>query len=236
MKAYTDFLNGYDPTTNALVKQALEDVQASGLSPETLEQAGVRLFSGNADVLKDRLGRASIDGNPILKTSVLVEFPYYDKDGKVMLHEYKLIPSIQDKKYLHPMDTAAYPYILPSVWDIVDKPHKPLWITEGVKKVLKLIQHGRPCIGLSGVYNFKAGRNSEETESLSLWRELEAFNWKGRTVYIAFDSDLWTNPNVRTALFTLACTLIARGAAVKIPIWKGEKGIDDLLTGEVSHG
>ena len=231
--SFSYFLNGYNPSTNALVKQALEDMQdKSRLLPETLELAGVRIFSGNTDTIKNRLGFESIKGHPVLKISKLIEFPYYDKNSKILFYEFKLLPAIEDKKYLHPLNVPAYPYILPPVWDIADKPHKPLWITEGAKKVLKLIQHGRPCIGISGVYNFKAGKGSKETESLSLWRELEAFNWKGRIAYIGFDSDLCTNPNVRTALFTLACTLIARGAAVKIPTWKGEKGIDDFLASQ----
>ncbi|MCX5811097.1 MAG: DUF3854 domain-containing protein [Proteobacteria bacterium] len=230
-KDYSFFLNNYDPVTNGLVKMALEDVQASGLSPETLEKAGVRIFSGNTEELKGRLGFSSIAGNPILKTFILVEFPYHDKEGKAMFYEFKPYPSIEGKKYLHPKDTAAYPYILPFIWDIADKPHKPIWITEGMKKTLKLIQHDSPTIGLAGVFGFKAGKNSEEIESLSLWRELESFTWKHRAVYIGFDTDLWTNSQVRYALYELSFKLLAKDAIIRFPQWQDGKGIDDHLAG-----
>ncbi|MCX5806971.1 MAG: DUF3854 domain-containing protein [Proteobacteria bacterium] len=229
IKEYSYFLNGYNPNADTLAKQALEDMQASGLSPETLEAAGIRLFSGNSDELKKRLGFVSINSNSILKTSILIEFPFFDQTGNIAFYEYKPFPSIDGRKYLHPLGTPAYPYISLYVWQVADKTSKPVWVTEGTKKALKLLQHGRKCISLSGVWNFRAGKDSEEIESKSFWRELETFSWKGRTVYIAFDSDLWTNSQVRHALYELAFKLIAKGAIIRFPQWHEEKGIDDHL-------
>jgi hypothetical protein len=40
---------------------------------------------------------------------------------------------------------------------------------------------------------------------------------------------LWTNPQVRKALYELALKLHSRGAIVKIATWPEEKGIDDYL-------
>ena len=75
---YAYFLNGFDPEIDSLAKTALEDFRDnSGLSAETLEQAQVRLFSGNSDILKARLGFDSFGNQPILKTTRLVEIPSF---------------------------------------------------------------------------------------------------------------------------------------------------------------
>jgi hypothetical protein len=41
--------------------------------------------------------------------------------------------------------------------------------------------------------------------------EFEKFTWKGRIVYLSFDSDLWINPQVRKALYELAVKLHLKG-------------------------
>jgi len=222
----TAFLNGHS-TNNGRVKLALDDIKKSGLFPETLQNTGIRLFNDSPDVLKERLGFASLNGNNILSVAVPMEIPYRDSQGNIVKHEYRLYPETDGRRYLHPLHSFPTPYILPGVWEIKDKNNKPIWITEGVKKVLKLIQHGYACIGLSGVWGFRSG-NGEETASL-LCEELESFSWRSRTVYLAFDTDLWTNPQVRKALYELALHLMARGALVYIGTWKGAKGIDDYL-------
>ncbi|OPX99853.1 MAG: hypothetical protein A4E58_00208 [Syntrophorhabdus sp. PtaB.Bin006] len=234
---YGYFLNSFDPTsetTGELTRLALADVQKSGLSPETLERAQVRLFKGNTALLKKRLGFAHVDGNPILRAR-LIEFPYLDGKGNAVRYEYKPFPSLhfknekEPRKYLQGRGDAPTPYILPDVWSAKDKGNKPLWITEGVKKTLKLVQHGRLTIGLSGVWNFRGGKDRPDQASKQLWRELEGFRWTGRTVYIGFDSDLLVNGQVRLALYELAFTLYQRGALLRFPLWHEAKGIDDFL-------
>lgn len=229
---YHSFLNG---RTDGQALLALEEVIKSGLSPETLEGAHVRIFTGTAKTLKERLGYIRFNGVSLMQAHRLTEFPYFDEDGKVAFYRYRLSPTAYKKedntpvKYLHPKDTLATPYILPSVWDLRDKVNKPLWITEGEKKCLKLLQHGRPTIALSGVWNFRAGKESQETESTYLWKEFSVFQWKGRTVYLGFDADLWVNPMVRRPLYELAFKLYGRGAVVRFALWQGKKGIDDFL-------
>lgn len=169
--------------------------------------------------------------------------PYFDKDGNILFYQYKIFPSIIDNegreiKYIQPKGTQARPYILPRIWGVKDKPNKPLWLTEGVKKCLKLIQHGESTISFSGVWNFKAGRDSESDGEKDLWGELKKFSWKGRTVYLAFDADLWVNPQVRKALYELSLRLYNEGAIIKIVTWEPTegKGIDDFLVYHESKG
>jgi hypothetical protein len=228
---FKEFINGsFVFKDDRLVQLAVEDVVKSGLSPAILSKAHVTIFKGGKDKLKERLGYASFNGHPLLSHK-LIEFPFFNESGKILLYRYKLIPSTDnDTKYLHPRGVSPYPYILPEVYDIKNKPHIAIYITEGEKKTLKIIQHGRYAIGLVGVWGFKAGKNSDEfKDDKVLWGELETFVWKGRTVNLSFDSDLWTNPNVRKALYELALKLHSRGAIVKIATWQEEKGIDDYL-------
>lgn len=222
----SQFLNGHS-AHDPKIKLALDDIRKSGLSPEILQKAGTKLFNDGPDVLSRRLNLSLPKGNQILSSAAPMEIPYRDAKGNMVKYEYRLYPEVDGHKYLHPRGSSHTPYMLPGVWAIKDKTNKPIWITEGVKKVLKLVQHGESCIGLSGVWGFRAG-NDDETDSL-LCSELESFAWKGRTVYLAFDTDLWTNPQVRKALFELALHLLARGALVYICMWKGAKGIDDYL-------
>jgi hypothetical protein len=235
---YHFFLNGFDldsETTGELTRRALADVKGSGLSPDILERAQVQLFKGNTDLLKKRLHFAHVDGNPILRSHRLIEFPHIDHKDNVTRYEYKPFPSIhfknekEPRRYLQGKGDEPTPYVLPDVWAAKDKTNKPLWITEGIKKTLKLIQHKLLTIGLSGVWNFRAGKDSKTTDSKTLWADLEAFKWQGRTVYVGFDADLWTNPMVRLALYELAVTLYLRGALLQFPVWQGAKGIDDFL-------
>lgn len=224
MSEWSRFLNGHS-AEDGLVKLALEDVQKSGLSTEAIEMAGIQIFRGGIDDLKEHLGRAKVNGHSLIGDFRLIEFPYFNKESEIVFYRYKVVPTTTDQngneiKYLHPIGRSAIPYILPFVWAVKDKPHKPVWITEGEKKALKLIQHGRYAIALSGVWNFKAGKNSDELDSdKSLWAELESFEWHGRTVYMAFDNDLWTNPRVREALYELALKLFERKAIVRIAQW-----------------
>lgn len=232
----TRFLNGHS-LADGLVQLAVKDIQKSGLLPETIENAGLRIFNGNREDLIKKLGRESLNGHSILSLSRLIEIPYYTEKGDIGSYTYKLIPSLSDKdgreiKYLHPIGKPAIPYILPSVWEVKGKSNKPLWIVEGEKKALAVLQYGRHCIGLSGVWNFRAGDSGIESDKY-LWAEIENFAVRGRNIFVAFDSDLWTNPMVRRALYELSFKLCNRGVDIRIVTWGNEdKGIDDFLVRE----
>jgi hypothetical protein len=103
----------------------------------------------------------------------------------------------------------------------------PILITEGEKKSLAACLAGVPTIGLGGVYNFLVdGR---------LLPELDRLGFDGRTVYICFDSDAASNPDVQAAEGRLATELsLKRGADVflaRLPnLPKHDKtGLDDFL-------
>ncbi len=232
------------------IRLIVEDLKKSGISAETAQKAGLIPLTYFLMQLEEPKARAFIKellnlpssvigGQDLLKSVVLLGFPYFDGSNNLLFLRVRSSPPLRLKdddgrereaKYLQPTKTPALPYIPQEVWALASKPNKPLWITEGEKKALKLLQHGRHSIALSGVWNFRAGEETARGKAdLYLWQELQEFVWTGRTVFLGFDMDMWSNPQVRMALFELALKLYAKGAVVKIPQWKGAKGIDDYL-------
>lgn len=107
---------------------------------------------------------------------------------------------------------------------------QPIIITEGELKAAKACKEGFPTIGLGGVFNFRAIRNG-----VPFLPELEEIDWVKRYVYLCFDSDYRTNPNICLALNQLATELEERGAIpmlLSLPevLEEGKTGLDDLLT------
>lgn len=102
---------------------------------------------------------------------------------------------------------------------------RPLVITEGVIKADAAASKNIPCVSIAGVYS---------------WRPDDPF-WKvvplrDRPVYVAFDSDLATNPNVRKAAIRLHAELQEHGAVPKVlclPAGRNneKQGLDDFLAG-----
>jgi predicted P-loop ATPase len=112
---------------------------------------------------------------------------------------------------------------LPGVdWAKITGNTEPIWITEGAKKAGAIVSQGRPAICLFGVWNGqKDGRLIEELELLAT---------AGRRFYLAFDADLYENPNVYQALCRLSGLLQERGSLVSVVDWNHDhKGIDDHL-------
>lgn len=121
----------------------------------------------------------------------------------------------------------------------------PITITEGELKAACATKAGLPTIGLGGVWSFQSNKHNQ-----LLVPAFEQFSWYNkdaagteedpvsRTVYICFDSDAVTNPDVLKAEHRLASRLTALGATVKIvrliaPEEITKVGLDDFI---VLHG
>lgn len=177
------FANGI--CQDGLFKLAVDTFKSSGIDFSLLERYKIRIFNEKRDVLKDRLGFTSFNGHELLQTCRLIEFPFFNEEGEIGHYfAYKPIPSIEGRKYLQPKNKPAIPYIIPEVWRVKNKPNKPIWFTEGIKKALSLFQHDRIPISLSGVWNFKESEKSNS--SPYLFEEIESFVWNGRTVFFRF--------------------------------------------------
>lgn len=137
-------------------------------------------------------------------------FPYRDATGAVVLNRVKPDRPGDGGKYLAPKGSAVRAYIPEAVRALLEYAAQPLIVTEGEKKTLAATQAGFPTIGLSGVECWHVKKSTQ------LIPDLEHVAWKGREVFIAFDSDAADNPKVKDAECLLAAALETRGAKVRV--------------------
>lgn len=119
----------------------------------------------------------------------------------------------------------------PEAVPLLRDPNIPLIITEGVKKGDAMFgAWGKPVVTLSGVDNWRGKNELGGLMALAAWNDIPL---KGRTVYIAFDSDISENIDVKRAAEKLAAYLKSKGATVKyfaFPSTNGKKvGGDDYV-------
>jgi hypothetical protein len=110
-------------------------------------------------------------------------------------------------------------------------PVVPLWVTEGQKKADALVSAGFCAIALLGVWNWRGKNQLGGLTALADW---EAIALKGRSVRIAFDSDVTRKPEVQNATKRLTEFLRNRGARATVvylpPGQHGQKqGADDFF-------
>lgn len=112
-------------------------------------------------------------------------------------------------KYMQPGGTRACAYFPLNIdWEAIAlDPAASIVITEGELKAAKACKEGIAAIGLGGVESFKSNR-----WGFSFLPELDLIEWRRRNVYIVYDSDTQTNPNVARAVNKLAEKLMERGA------------------------
>jgi hypothetical protein len=134
-------------------------------------------------------------------------------------------------KYETPKDSRVVIDVPKAILSDIGDPSVRLWITEGSKKADSAVSRGICCIALFGVWNW---RGSNEDGGKTVLPDWESVALRERSVVIAFDSDVATNPNVQMALTRLRAFLKSRGARVKVcllpPGPDGAKtGLDDFF-------
>ena len=226
--------------TERLLPQHLDDLRRSGLSDEQIQRCGFHSESDPAKWSKLlKWKSAPKSAGPVLC------IPFFGADGEP-LDYVRVKPDKPRKakvdgkpiKYESPKGAANRAYFPPGTRAALADPSLPLIITEGEKKAAKADQDGFACIGLVGVYGWQKGRpkNVDGTKSgpRELIPDLAAVAWRGRRVYIAFDSDLIEKTPVVWAQWHLAEALTLAGAevlAVRIPAAAdgSKQGLDDFL-------
>ncbi len=135
-------------------------------------------------------------------------------------------------KYEFPARSRVLIDVHPRAIKHIGNPKVELFITEGIRKADALLSYGAQCVvGLSGIWNFRGTNDAGGTTILSDWEHIAL---KGRTAYLAFDSDIAT-PKLYQAEIRLHRFLRSRGANVRIiripPADGGKKqGADDFLS------
>ena len=188
----------------------LADLRASGLSDETIRQAGVYSIRPR-DIALFFSARKGVPSS--IKTALC--FPYQGGE----FARIKLFPAVGKMKYAQPPKTGARLYIPFTVND------GPFYVCEGEKKTLAAHQAGMNAAGIGGLWNWLT--NGEPADDLKL------IEWDSRDVVIIPDSDVFQRQDLLRAVYALGRELRERGAAVsvaQIPQPGQEKiGLDDYL-------
>ena len=231
-------------TSIAEVKQAmLAKLKDSGLTAKDAERLGFEPLT--AQQVHAKLGR------DLTFHRAGFQIPYFTMQGKKnCFYRFRYLeydngkgfsrlthansnakPLKNDVRYVQPRDTAPQIYLPPMVpWTKIAKAVDiPLIITEGELKAACACKHDIATLGLGGVWSFKS-----TNAGLHLLPTLQEFQWQERPVYICFDSDASSNPNVCAAENALAHEFTKLGAEVyicRLPSLDGKKtGLDDFLT------
>jgi putative DNA primase/helicase len=188
-----------------LIPSHRDELEASGLTVDSITRSGC--YSATEAGVRDLLGFGAGPG---------LVFPYQPVNGAGAraYARVKLDRTPPDgKRYRSPKGQANRLYVPP----LVDRaaladPRVPLWLTEGEKKALKACQEGLCCVAVPGVWSWKTRDARDRSIPIA---DLDAIVWRGRTVFLVYDSDLATKPQVRLAEFALARELQRRGAVVR---------------------
>ncbi len=139
-------------------------------------------------------------------------------------------------RYVQAPDTEPHVYLpllstkTPYGWtEVLKNTAQPLLITEGELKAACATVRSFPTLGLGGVWSWRSARRG-----IQFIEPLASASWEARRVYIVFDSDTATNPDVQRALQALCVELTRRGAlpfTVRLPQLAGltKTGLDDFL-------
>ena len=213
------------------------DLARSGLTPEDAKTLGFRLVPAGKP---DHRIAANID-----RTSDLYTIPYHDPSGKPTgayrtrrLGEptgfARYAPKVQ--RYSQPSGSTPELYIPRNFrgWTeyLANPASHALIFTEGEKKAACACKLGIPTLALGGVSSYQSKKLGKR-----LLDALEAINLKDRDVYIGYDTDVRTNPNVQRALFGFSSELLRLGAKVYDLILPeltedGKTGLDDFLVAQ----
>jgi hypothetical protein len=210
--------------SSALFPQHAELLAASAIAPEVAMARGYRSVDTKTQLARSGWGKS----NKMPIPGLLI--PIHATDGAVRLHDYRPDnPRLFDgkpRKYERPFGSKLILDVHPTVRPQLNAADVPLWITEGSRKVDAAVTVGLCCIGVLGVDGW-----TRDKQALPDWRDVAL---KGRTVYVAYDSDMMTKAEVKGALRRLTQYLDYRGAktlVVYLPHGDdgGKVGLDDYL-------
>ena len=187
-----------------------------------------------------KLLQLNSDPHNLTPTAAGYTIPYFDTSGSVTkFYRVRYVESTvtgfaaltgqKPQRYSQPINTINEAYLPPYIdWEDYFQSTEPLIITEGEKKSAVATKRGFPTIGLGGVWCFMSKKNN-----VTLLPIFDDINLADRMVYICFDSDASTNPNILAAEGMLSQRLLEKGAVVmitRIPMSdKGKVGLDDYL-------
>lgn len=217
-----------------LTKEHLAKINGSGL-PEHLIT-----LRGYASITDAELPEGFNDKQRKLAKDGALLLPMYGVKSEVV--GYQIRPNVprtindREMKYESPAGSRPVIDVPPAIpRGKLYASEEPIWFTEGVLKADAAVAQGVVCLALTGVWNWKGriDNDANNTAALSLFDDLSL---KGRTTYVAFDSDAATKYGVHQATTRFGSYLAGKGADVHIiqipDSGKDDKtGLDDWLVG-----
>lgn len=214
-----------------LMQTHLDHLLNSSISIDVIKERGYKSVLGRKEL--ESLGFSSSQRRI---PGILI--PLRAPDGSPAGHQYRPDePLVNDKgkviKYVNPPESSLRLDMPLRCQVSAGDPRTELWATEGAKKADSLASQGACSINLSGVWGFKGKNRFGATTFLA---DFDYIALKGRAVYLVFDSDITTKPQVRQAMLRLKEHLERKGAQVHIVQLPhgpddAKTGVDDYLGG-----
>ncbi|HUY08377.1 MAG TPA: DUF3854 domain-containing protein [Candidatus Dormibacteraeota bacterium] len=217
-------------TDKLLLPQHLAQLLASGISLEVAVERGY--YSATTKVALSALGFP-----PSQQLVPALVVPLWSVDEEVAL--YQLRPDdprrgLSDSKvikYETPKGAGLRLDVHPRMRQFLGDPERPLFSTEGIKKVDAATTNDLCTIGLLGVSGWRGRNQNGGVTALADWAHVHL---KARRVYVVFDSDVMTKMAVYDALLKFRTWLESKGAEVLVvylPSGSGgaKVGLDDYL-------
>jgi hypothetical protein len=200
----------------------------SAIAPEIAVARGYRSLTVRADATRLGFGDAQARVPALL-------VPIWTVHGEIGSYQLRPdTPRVKNNKaikYETPRGSTMLLDVPPGSRPALGDPSIPLLITEGPRKADSASSVGFCAIDLIGVWNWRGTNGQGGKTALPDW-ECVALN--GRTILLAFDSDVLTKHEVYNALTRLTAFLESRKAHVRIvrlPHGPGgtKMGLDDYL-------
>jgi hypothetical protein len=212
-------------TAPSLLPQHVAMLQASGIAEAVIADRGYRSVTRPGDLIA--LGFSA----PQSKYCPALYCPSYDFAGRILPQMRPDHPP-PDCKYMTPAGGRYCLDVHPRIRHLLSEVTTPLLVTEGLKKSDAWISRGGCALAITGVWMWRTAKRVDPKQPpLPDWDHIAL---DGRRVYICFDSDAMTKPEVHAAMKAMRKFLRSRGADVWIVYLPegedGEKvGLDDYL-------
>ena len=136
-----------------LFKQHVELLRPSAISAEVARERGTCRS-------RQKRGPEQAGFSPVQRRVPGLLIPVQGVDGNVVGHEYRPdnppTESGRTLEYEKPAGSANRLDVPPRVRAMLRDPSVPLWVTEGARKVDAAVTAGLACVGLAGVYGWRA--------------------------------------------------------------------------------
>jgi hypothetical protein len=219
-----------DDSTLTLLPYHRDQLLAQKIDPDVIDERGYASAQRRRDLKRLQFSDRQSAWAPGLllpvhppdgRTGLIVlrpDHPPLDEHGKPL-------------KYQLPSKARPRLDVPPRCRPLLANPAIDLYLTEGQKKADALASRGLCAVALLGVWMLKA-RN--DFGAPVLLADFDLIAWKGRTVFVVYDSDVLRKAQVHDALRRMLAHLERMGATVR-PIYLpengqgGKVGVDDYL-------